>query len=166
MSASLTSHSQQLEEARADFLKAFRAVGLELTRVTAGLQQMGEEHQSLFHREAGQVWEAIQAQIAASRGEHQEQLARSVALLEKAVHGWQDDLARATAAMTAQLHELERHGELLHAVSGHEGDLVRLQTTLTHNLQSVRAMEKFEESIHSLNAAVHLLTMRAKAHAA
>ncbi len=166
MSATLTNHSQQLEEARADFLKSFRAVGLELTRVTAGLQQMGEEHQNLFHREVSQVWETMQAQIASSRGEHQEHLARSVGLLEKAVHGWQEDLAKATAAMTAQLHELQRHGELLHSVSGHEEELVRLQTTLTHNLQSVRAMEKFEESIHSLNAAVHLLTMRTKAHAA
>jgi hypothetical protein len=166
MTASLTNHSQQLDQAREDFLKSFRAVGLELTRVTAGLQQMGEEHQSLFHRQVSQVWETMQAQIAASRGEHHEQLSRSVAQLEKVVHGWQDDLAKATAAMTAQLHELQRHGELLHNVSGHEEDLIRLQTTLTHNLQSVRAMEKFEESIHSLNAAVHLLTMRTKAHAA
>jgi biopolymer transport protein ExbB/TolQ len=166
MTASLTNHSQQLDQAREDFLKAFRAVGLELTRVTAGLQQMGEEHQSLFHEQVSQVWETMQSQIASSRGEHHEQLSRSVAQLEKVVHGWQDDLAKATAAMTAQLHELQRHGELLHNVSGHEEDLIRLQTTLTHNLQSVRAMEKFDESIHSLNAAVHLLTMRTKAHAA
>ena len=45
-------------------------------------------------------------------------------------------------------------------------ELVRLQSALTHNLQSVRAVEAFEESIHSLNAAVHMLTIRAKAHAA
>ena len=38
--------------------------------------------------------------------------------------------------------------------------------TETHNLQTVRAVEAFEESIHSLNAAVHMLTIRAKAHAA
>jgi biopolymer transport protein ExbB/TolQ len=166
MAASLASHSQQLEEAREDFLKCFRAVGLELSRVTAGLQQMGEEHQSLFHKEVHEVWQAMQAKIESSRGEHHEHLARSVALLENAVRGWQDDLAKATAAMTAQLHELHRHGEVLQNIAGGEEELVRLQSALTHNLQSVRAMEKFEESIHSLNAAVHLLTMRTKAHAA
>jgi biopolymer transport protein ExbB/TolQ len=166
MAASLASHSQQLAEAREDFLKCFRAVGLELSRVTAGLQQMGEEHQSLFHREVTEVWQAMQTKIESSRGEHHEHLARSVALLESAVRGWQDDLAKATAAMTAQLHELRRHGEVLQNVAGGEEELLRLQSTLTHNLQSVRAMEKFEESIHSLNAAVHLLTMRTKAHAA
>jgi hypothetical protein len=166
MAASLASHSQQLAEAREDFLKCFRAVGLELSRVTAGLQQMGEEHQSLFHKEVHEVWQAMQAKIESSRGEHHEHLARSVALLENAVRGWQDDLAKATAAMTAQLHELHRHGEVLQNITGGEEELVRLQSALTHNLQSVRAMEKFEESIHSLNAAVHLLTMRTKAHAA
>jgi hypothetical protein len=166
MVASLASHSQQLEEARDDFLKAFRAVGLELTRVTAGLQQMGEEHQDLFQKEVAQAWQAMQTQMAAARGEHHDQMAGSVALLETAVRGWHDDLATASTAMTAQLQELRRNGELLQNVTGQEEELVRLQTTLTHNLQSVRAMEAFEQSIHSLSAAVHLLTMRTKAHAA
>jgi hypothetical protein len=87
-------------------------------------------------------------------------------VIEGAVRGWQEELARTTAAVTAQIHELQRQSELLHHVAGQDDELVRLQTTLTHNLQSVRAMEAFEESIHSLNAAVHLLTMRTKAHAA
>jgi biopolymer transport protein ExbB/TolQ len=166
MVAGLASHSQQLEEARDDFLKAFRSVGLELTRVTAGLQQMGEEHQELFQKEVAQTWQTMQAQMSAARGEHREQLSGTVSLLENAVRGWHDDLARATAAVSAQIEELQRCSTALHDVAGHEESLVRLQTTLTHNLQSVRAMETFQESIHSLNAAVHLLTMRTKAHAA
>ncbi len=126
MLAGINSHSQQLDEARAEFLKGFRAVGMELTRVTAGLQQMGEEHQARFHKQVTEVWQAL----------------------------------------SAQLGELQQQGALLQSVAGQEQELVRLQTTLTHNLQSVRAMEAFEESIHSLNAAVHLLTMRTKSHAA
>ena len=166
MAAGLSSHSQQLQEAREEFLKGFRAVGMELSRVTAGLQQMGEEHQNLFHQEVAQMWQAIETRMASARGEYQEQTARSVALLDSAVRGWHEDLARVTTALTSQIQELLRQRELLHDVAGHEEELVRLQTTLTHNLQSVRAMEAFEESIHSLNAAVHLLTMRTKAHAA
>lgn len=126
MHAGVKSHSQQLDEARAEFLKGFRSVGMELTRVTAGLQQMGEEHQAQFHKQVTEVWQAL----------------------------------------SAQLGELQQHGALLQSVAGQEQELVKLQTILTHNLQSVRAMEAFEESIHSLNAAVHLLTMRTKAHAA
>jgi biopolymer transport protein ExbB/TolQ len=166
MVAGLASHSQQLEEARGEFLKAFRAVGLELARVTAGLQQMGEEHQELFRKEVTQTWQAMQAQVTAARGEHQEHMTGAVALLENSVRGWHDDLTRATSAITAQIEELQRCSAALHTVAGNEESLIRLQTTLTHNLQSVRAMETFQESIHSLNAAVHLLTMRTKAHAA
>ncbi len=130
MVAGLASHSQQLDEARAEFLTGFRAVGMELSRVTAGLQQMGEEHQTVFHKQVSEVWQAMQAQ------------------------------------MTAQLLEFQRQGQLLHTLTGQEDELLRLQTTLTHNLQSVRALEAFQESVHSLNAAVHLLTMRTKANAA
>jgi hypothetical protein len=166
LNAGLVSHSQQLEDARAEFLKGFRAVGLELSRITAGLQQTGEDHQGVFVREIGQAWELMQKQMAAARDDHQQQWARSIGAIETAVKGWQDELARATAAVTANIQELQRQSQLLHHVAGNEEELVRLQTTLTHNLQSVRAMEAFEESIHSLNAAVHLLTMRAKAHAA
>ena len=164
--ASLASHAQQLEAARAEFLAGFRAVGLELSRVTAGLQQMGEEHENIFCKQVTEIWQAMQAQMAAARDDHQSQMARSVALLENTVRGWHEALGRAASGISLQLTELQRHGELLHGVAQHGEQLVRLQTTLAHNLQSVRAVEAFEESIHSLNAAVHMLTIRAKAHAA
>lgn len=166
MAGSLAGHSQQLEEARGEFLKGFRSVGQELLRVTAGLQQMGEEHQNLFHAQVTEIWRTIEGEMNAARADHEAQISRSVALLDTAVHSWHEDLAKATAAMTAQLQELRQHGETLRGVAGQEEELVRLQTTLTHNLQTVRAVEAFEESIHSLNAAVHMLTIRAKAHAA
>jgi hypothetical protein len=166
LSSGLASHTQQLDDARAEFLKGFRAVGLELSRITAGLQQMGEDHQSVFVKEIGEVWQKMHQQMAAAREDHEQQSVQSLELIAAAVRGWQDELARATAAVTAQIRELERQSQILHDVAGNEEELVRLQTTLTHNLQSVRAVEAFEESIHSLNAAVHLLTMRAKAHAA
>lgn len=166
MAGSLADHAGQLAETRADFLESFRAVGLELGRITAGLQQMGEEHENLFHQQVVEVWEKMQTQMAAAQSEHQEHLGRSVALLDKAVKGWHGDLSAGTAALASQLQELQRQRETLHEVAGQEQELVRLQTTLTQNLQAVRAIEAFEESIHSLNAAVHMLTMRTKAHAA
>jgi hypothetical protein len=166
MSAGLASHVQQLDDARSEFLNGFRAVGLELSRVTAGLEQMGQEHQEVFHRQVTEIWSAMQAQMASARDEHQAHFAQSLKLLDSAVRGWRSDLTEATKAIGAQVEELRRRGEILSDVAGHEGELVRLQNTLAQNLQSVRAIEAFEESIHSLNAAVHMLTIRAKAHAA
>ncbi len=166
MHATLTGHAQQLEEARAEFLKAFRAVGLELTRVTAGLQQMGEDHQKLFQQQVAEIWQKMQTELAAGRDDHEARLERTVGLFERAVQSWHEDFSKSTDAVTAQLQEIQQKSELLKGIGEQEDELIRLQGALTHNLQSVRAVEAFEQSIHSLNAAVHMLTIRAKAHAA
>ena len=42
-----------------------------------------------------------------------------------------------------------------------EGQLLRVQQLLQQNLAGLAAAGSFEEAIHSLNAAVHLLTARA-----
>jgi|GEM_PF-6637857 len=166
MHATLGGHMQQLDEARAEFLKGFRAVGLELSRVTAGLQQMGEEQQGQFQQQISEIWRAMQTEMVADRHEHQAQMERTIALFERAAQGWRDDLSKSTDAITAQLQKIQQKSEILKGIGEQEEELIRLQGALTHNLQSVRAVEAFEESIHSLNAAVHMLTIRAKAHAA
>jgi hypothetical protein len=166
MNATLGGHAQQLDEARAEFLKGFRAVGLELMRVTAGLQQMGEDHQGLFQQQVTELWRKMQTELAADRQDHEARMARTIALFEQAAQGWHEDLSRSTSAITAQLLEIQQKSQILQGIAEQEEELVRLQSALAHNLQSVRAVEAFEESIHSLNAAVHMLTIRAKAHAA
>ncbi|MBS0263305.1 MAG: MotA/TolQ/ExbB proton channel family protein [Planctomycetes bacterium] len=166
MQGTLTGHQRQLEEARSEFLHCFRAVGMELTRVTAGLQQMGEEHQQAFHQQLAEIWQSTLAAMSADRQDHTQKIEKLITVFEKSAHTWRDDFARATESLTAQIGELQQRNELLQSVAEEEQALVRLQDTLTHNLQSVRAIEAFEESIHSLNAAVHMLTIRAKAHAA
>ncbi|MBI3864858.1 MAG: MotA/TolQ/ExbB proton channel family protein [Planctomycetia bacterium] len=166
MAATLTGHEQQLDEARDEFLTGFRAVGLELARVTAGLQQMGEEHQELFHGQVTGIWRSMLESMSADRKDHETQMERLITLFEKSARCWHEELVRATDAVTAQIQELQQKGEVLQGIAEQERELVRLQDALAHNLQSVRAVEAFEESIHSLNAAVHMLTIRAKAHAA
>jgi hypothetical protein len=166
MHATLAGHSQQLDEARAEFLKSFRAVGLELARVTAGLQQMGEEQQGQFHQQVSEIWRSMQTEMAADRHDHEARMEKTISLFERAARNWHEDLSKATDAITCQLQEIQHKSEILKGMGEQEEELIRLQGALTHNLQSVRAVEAFEESIHSLNAAVHMLTIRAKAHAA
>ena len=43
-----------------------------------------------------------------------------------------------------------------------EDHLVRLQERLDKNLETVRAAETFDETLHNLAAAVHLLTARTR----
>ncbi len=59
-----------------------------------------------------------------------------------------------------------KHSEQLLKIVAHEEQLVGLHSQLNQNLDSLRATEQFEESIHSLNAAIHLLTAKAHSRAA
>src|SRR5262249_10257857 len=147
MHATLTGHAQQLDEARAEFLKGFRAVGLELSRITAGLQQMGEEQQGRFHEPVSEIWRAMQAAMAADRHDHEARLERIASLFERAALGWREDLSKSTDAIAGQLREIQHKSEILKGIGEQEEELIRLQGALTHNLQSVRAVEAFEESI-------------------
>lgn len=99
-----------------------------------------------------------------------EQLTSSFEETRRAQHDQQHEfgrlLAESTDAGTAQLTELRKLGEILRSVLEQEGQLGRLQGRLTENLESLRATETFEETLHSLSAAVHLLTARVKPKAA
>jgi hypothetical protein len=65
-------------------------------------------------------------------------------------------LERLMEVTTAQAHEMAR----LHEESG---QLVRLQEGLRQNLAALAGAGAFEEAVHSLAAAIHLLTARAGA---
>jgi biopolymer transport protein ExbB/TolQ len=86
--------------------------------------------------------EALESQASVQGGRLAEQLAR---------------IAKEVAGQGVQLSE-----ELYQLREG-EGQLLRLQQSLQHNLHVLAASGTFEQAIHSLTAAVHLLTARAQA---
>lgn len=94
------------------------------------------------------------------------QAEQSAQAMSETVSGWQEDLRRSSETASEQLEALNQQSELLLQIVGQEEQLTRLQGQLTDNLQAVRAAETFEETLHSLNAAVHLLTARTKPKAA
>lgn len=79
---------------------------------------------------------------------------------------WQQQLDRHTGTANDQLVELRKQGELLRSLVAEESELTRLQARLSENLEALRAADTFEETLHSLNAAVHLLTAKVKPKAA
>ncbi|MCA9071733.1 MAG: hypothetical protein KDA84_22555, partial [Planctomycetaceae bacterium] len=62
--------------------------------------------------------------------------------------------------------ELKGQKDVLLKVVAGEQELVRLQSRLTENLEAVRTAEAFEQTLHSLSAAVHLLSARNRPNAA
>jgi hypothetical protein len=166
MSATLDQHQQQLAETRSELLGGCRTFTQELARVVDGVHQAGTRQQEQFVAQVRQVWSHMQEAMAHAQSANAEQAAQQTTRLTEAIRTWHTDLANASEAVKAQIGELRRQGEVLGALTANESELIRLQTTLQNNLQSLRAVEAFEESIHSLNAAVHLLTARALPHAA
>lgn len=166
MAHTLTDHAQQLNEVRAEFLNGFRAASQEMSQVAAGLKQAAQMQTESFGQQVEELWSHMHAEATQMRNEQRTQSEQSIQLLTGAIETWHSDLTSATQAIAGQLQELQRQGEMLAALTEQESQLVRLQSTLQENLQAVRAVEAFEETMHSLNAAVHLLTVRTRAHAA
>lgn len=166
MSSTLNSHQQQLAEARTELIGGCRLVAQEMARAVDGLQQSAARQQQQFAEEVQKVWGRLHHELAQSQADQAARTAQSVTQLTEAIDGWHGDLSQASTALTNQLVELQRQGEILRDLVAGEAELTRLQGTLRDNLEAVRATQTFEESIHSLNAAVHLLTARARPHAA
>lgn len=120
---------------------------------------------------------AMQQGLAAALSGYMQQLAeiRSEFLttFQQASGGLTAALAEVATAVnesgrtqTALQETVERQLSELLQLSGQEERLLRLETRLTENLEAVRAAETFEQTLHSLNAAVHLLTARVNPKAA
>ena len=80
--------------------------------------------------------------------------------------GWQQQLKQATGAVEAQLEGLTAQTQALTDLVEQEGGIAVLQTRLTENLEALRTAETFEQTMHSLSAAVHMLTVHARPKAA
>ncbi len=137
MSSTLADHSRQLAELRGGFMDAFQ-----------------------------KITEQVQHQIAAAQAEQNQKMDALVTVLFEKTTDWQKQLAKTTAVMQQELEELKSHKDVLLKVVAGEEDLVRLQNRLTDNLEAVRTAEAFEQTLHSLSAAVHLLTARTRPNAA
>ncbi|NOX55062.1 MAG: hypothetical protein GXP27_11625 [Planctomycetes bacterium] len=80
--------------------------------------------------------------------------------LKAALGSWQNDVKENNRGLRDLHAELRSQAEALLAISQEAGRLNRLQAALAENLQLVRAADTLEQTLHSLNAAVHLLTAR------
>ena len=71
--------------------------------------------------------------------------------------------AKGTAKMAELQERLQTIGELLADVVNGEGQLVASQRRLAENMHTLRQTQSFDEALHGLIAAIHLLTIRTQA---
>jgi hypothetical protein len=128
----------QLQAQSQDTLTSALAAALEKTLDSHARRMKELERQGM--EQSSRILEQMTALAAAVRDTSREQQA--------SLKGIADALASQTAAL-GSLQEQEQH-------------LVHLQSLLQQNLQALAGSGAFEEAVHSLTAAIHLLTARAQ----
>ena len=166
LASTLGDHQQQLGEIRGEFLEAFQTVSKQLSDNHAAASRSQQAAHENFQQQTAELWQQSRTDFTAMREELATQMDELLQSLSQNVGSWQSQLKESTDAGTEQLKELRRQGDILLKIVAQEEQLVRLQDSLTDNLQAVRAAETFEEALHSLSATVHLLAARTKPKAA
>lgn len=120
------------------------------TQLTAGAHEVLEE--SLV---AGltKSLDAHARELALSRRQSDDQRQRTTGELKQALEHF-------AGALVAQQTEMARQGDVLLQVVDATGQVARLEEALNRNLQALAGEHNFEETLHSLSAAIHLLTAR------
>jgi len=73
---------------------------------------------------------------------------------------WQTALSDNARLLHAQQSEMVKQGEVMTKAVAATGEVVKLEMALNNNLKALAGAENFEETVHSLSAAVHLLSAR------
>lgn len=166
MAHTLSDHADQLSATRVEFLAAFRAAADEMQRGMADSRDAQRELQSSFGEHVDRLWSNVKADVQTWQADQKQHMQSVTHQLAETVQTWQDQLQAATQSGREQLAELKQQREVLLQLTRQEERLAELQQRLTDNLAALRAAETFEETLHSLSAAVHLLTARVRPQAA
>lgn len=163
---SLDEHRRLVDELQHKVLAAFDACSTMLVDSLESADRRRHAHQESLAAGMQEMSRQLSHHLLESQSAFER---RQLALAESMsvqVGIWQDRLEGATSAVERQIATLTQQGEMLGQVVANEENLVRLQERLTENLDAVRAAATFEETLHQLTAAIHLLTNRAKPWAA
>jgi biopolymer transport protein ExbB/TolQ len=164
--STLGDHAQLLQQLRQEFCTAFEQATEHFTTALQQDREFRELQQAGSAERFDQIWSQVRddlQQLVRSHDAHTEDLVDG--LTEK-LDQWQTGLQQSTQTVEAQLHQLQQVTEMLLKLADQEQHLVRVQGLLSENLEAVHAAETFEQTLHNLTAAVHLLTARAKPRAA
>ena len=164
--SSLGDHAQLLSGLREEFLQAYQQISAESARQLAQSREQHSVEQEQLRECWREAWAEIRAEMrhdSVERSRASEQLlAEFSTQVQAAVH----QLSETTEATQLQLAAVSKQTELLGRIVGQEEHLAGLQQQLTENLQALKAAETLEQTLHSLNAAIHLLTARTRPAAA
>lgn len=158
--ASLVAHDDHLRQMRDGFLQETGALIRELVSESVSHQKLIREQQSEFSDQLASLWQGVQQELRQLQVIQQQETTRLMGAIESQMSNWQGHLEKTNEAITSQLRVLQEQGTILRDLAGDKQDLLRLQQSLAQNLEVLRSGNSFEEAIHSLTGAIHLMTAR------
>lgn len=162
----LGDHAGQLAAARQELVAAVERLSQELARQMEQAEGARREQDAAL---AGRL-EFFASQMAAMFNAAQTatdvRTDRLLAHFGERVDAWQNQLQQTTSRVESQIESLTRQNEQLAGLLEQGGDVVQLQRRLSDNLDALRASETFEQTMHSLSAAVHLLSANSRLRSA
>ncbi|MFO1008112.1 MAG: MotA/TolQ/ExbB proton channel family protein [Planctomycetaceae bacterium] len=162
----LADHAEQLQAIRHEFLNACQQVTQHLSTTIVKIEEDRRTHDETRQQQLEYWTTMLREDLSAAQRAQQRQLRDVLDEFASRLDTWQGSFQQLATAGEQQAQALSQHGEHLLRIVGQEENLARLQESLNENLDSLRETGKFEESLHSLNAAIHLLTARVHSRAA
>ena len=105
--------------------------------------------------------QAFAATVGTSFDQTAARLSDSVESLGSRLDAWQDAVTRSSLAAASQVEALRDQGETMLRLADQGNQLAGLEDQLCRNLEAIRISETFDQTLHNLTAAVHLLSARA-----
>ncbi len=153
-------------------LVAMRAIGDQLMQNTAGLveRQVSIWQQSIDNAEEKwrttatttekQLETAFSRALQASAREHREQLIEAEAVSREERKQIAATLQKSAEAGFNQQQEITRQTEVMLSVAQATEQIIKLENALNQNLSALHTSRDFDQTIHSLTAAISLLNSR------
>lgn len=158
--ATLLAHDSHLKEMRQGFLQETGGLVRELVTESIAHQKELREQQGDYSQQLAGLWQGVQQEMRQLQTAQQQETSRLMTSIESQMSNWQGHLERTNEAIAGQLRVLQEQGAILRDLAGDKQDLLRLQDSMAQNLEVLRSSSSFEEAVHSLTAAIHLLTAR------
>lgn len=158
----LNDHSAQLAEFRQEFVTAYQQATASLSEQLQRSNHQRREADAQLMERLASIEESLVSRLEKSQAENHQRNEHMLSETRAGIQQWQRELSANTTAMRSQHEVLGEQTRLLTRLLEQGTGLKALEGQLTENLEALRAAETFEQTLHSLSAAVHLLTTHAR----
>jgi biopolymer transport protein ExbB/TolQ len=158
----LNDHSGQLAEFRQEFVTAYQQATASLSEQLQRSNHQRRDADAQLMERLGAIEDSLLSRLEKAQADNHQRNEHMLSETRAELLQWQRELSANTAAMRSQQEVLAEQTRLLTRLLEQGTGLKALEGQLSENLEALRAAETFEQTMHSLSAAVHLLTTHAR----